>query len=52
MENGVCVRVIGNLSLIPKDTCKLIAEAMIITRDNNKTFLNLALAYTCKYKLL
>lgn len=50
MEHGVCVRVIGNLSLLPEDICKLIAEAMIATKDNNKAFLNLAFAYTCKHE--
>lgn len=49
MEHGVCVRVIGNLSLIPKDIRILIAEAMIITRNNNKSYLNIAFAYTCRY---
>ncbi|KYM81063.1 Dehydrodolichyl diphosphate synthase [Atta colombica] len=48
MDVGVCIRVIGNLSLIPEDLCKLVAEAMTITRENNKAFLNLAFAYTCK----
>ncbi|KAL6267664.1 dehydrodolichyl diphosphate synthase complex subunit DHDDS [Pogonomyrmex barbatus] len=48
MEHGVCIRVIGNLSMLPEDICKLIAEAMIITKDNNKAFLNVAFAYTSK----
>ncbi|KYN20361.1 PREDICTED: dehydrodolichyl diphosphate synthase complex subunit DHDDS-like [Trachymyrmex cornetzi] len=48
MDVGVCVRVIGNLSLIPEDLCKLIAEAMTITKENNKAFLNLAFAYTSR----
>jgi len=49
MDVGVCVRVIGNLSLIPEDVRKLIAEAMTLTKKNNKAFLNLAFSYTCKY---
>ncbi|XP_012056574.1 PREDICTED: dehydrodolichyl diphosphate syntase complex subunit DHDDS-like [Atta cephalotes] len=48
MDVGVCIRVIGNLSLIPEDLCKLVAEAMTITRENNKAFLNLAFAYTSR----
>ena len=48
MEHGVCIRVIGNLSLLPEDVQKLIAEAMLITRDNSKAALNIAFAYTCK----
>lgn len=49
MEHGVCIRVIGNLSLLPQDIQKLIAQAMILTKDNNKTFLNVAFAYTGKW---
>ncbi|XP_015176081.1 PREDICTED: dehydrodolichyl diphosphate syntase complex subunit DHDDS isoform X2 [Polistes dominula] len=48
MENGVCVRIIGNLELLPEDLRKLIAEAMIITKNNNKAFLNIAFAYTSR----
>jgi len=49
MDVGVCIRVIGNLSLIPEDIRKLIAEAVTLTKKNNKAFLNLAFSYTCKY---
>ncbi|XP_023290824.1 uncharacterized protein LOC105698423 [Orussus abietinus] len=48
MEHGIHIRVIGNLSLIPMDIRKLIAEAMLITRHNNKVFLNVAFAYTSR----
>lgn len=50
MERGVCIRIIGNLSLIPDDLRKLIAKVMCITRNNNKAFLNIAFAYTCEYR--
>lgn len=49
MEHGLCIRIIGNLSLVPKDIRKLMAEAMKITENNNKAFLNVAFSYTCKY---
>nr|XP_023026199.1 dehydrodolichyl diphosphate synthase complex subunit DHDDS [Leptinotarsa decemlineata] len=45
-EEGVCIRVIGNLSLLPQDIRKLIAEAMLLTKDNNKSILNVAFSYT------
>ncbi|KAF2880569.1 hypothetical protein ILUMI_25607 [Ignelater luminosus] len=38
MAEGVCIRVIGNLELLPEDIRKLIAEAIIMTKDNNKVF--------------
>lgn len=49
MEHGVRIRIIGNITLIPESVKKLMAEAMIITKDNNKALLNVAFAYTCKY---
>lgn len=51
MEIGVCIRVIGNLSMIPDDLHKLVAEVMTITSKNDKAFLNLAFPYACKYNL-
>lgn len=48
MKEGICIRVIGNLSLLPSDLRKLIAEAMLMTKDNNKAVLNVAFAYTSR----
>ncbi|KAJ8915014.1 hypothetical protein NQ315_015988 [Exocentrus adspersus] len=48
MEEGICIRVIGNLSLLPSDIRKLIAEAMILTKDNTKAVLNVAFSYTSR----
>ncbi|XP_066595345.1 dehydrodolichyl diphosphate synthase complex subunit DHDDS isoform X2 [Prorops nasuta] len=48
MEHGVCVRVIGNLSLIPDKVKRHIAEAMFLTKDNNNAILNVAFAYTSR----
>ncbi|XP_063994827.1 dehydrodolichyl diphosphate synthase complex subunit DHDDS isoform X2 [Diachasmimorpha longicaudata] len=48
MENGVRISVIGNLSLIPDNLRQLMAEAMLITKDNDKAFLNIAFAYTSR----
>ena len=46
MEHGVRIRVIGNRSQMPDDVLKLIAEAELITKDNDRAFLNVAFAYT------
>lgn len=48
MSVGVCIRVIGNLELLPEDVRKLIAKAVLLTKDNNKCFLNVAFAYTSR----
>lgn len=46
MEHGICIRVIGNVSLLPLDLRKLMAEAMLITKSNKRAVLNVAFAYT------
>lgn len=48
MENGVCIRVIGNMSLIPPDLRSMMFEAVKLTKDNRKAFLNIAFAYTSR----
>lgn len=47
-EKGVKIRVIGNLQLLPKDLQKSIAEAMLLTENNDKSILNVAFAYTSR----
>lgn len=36
MEHGVCVRVIGDLTLLPLDTRKAVAEVVQYSKDNKK----------------
>lgn len=47
-EKGICIRVIGNLNLLPKDIQKTIAEAMLLTKDNKNAILNVAFSYTSR----
>lgn len=47
-EYGLCVRIIGNLALLPQNIQKVMAESMMITKDYNKVFLNIAFAYTSR----
>lgn len=47
-EKGIRIRVIGNVHLLPKDLQKSIAEAMLLTKDNDKSILNVAFAYTSR----
>lgn len=51
MTDGICIRVIGNLSLLPPDIRKLLAEAMLLTKDNKKAVLNVAFSYTSRYEI-
>ncbi|KAJ8972369.1 hypothetical protein NQ317_018482 [Molorchus minor] len=48
MSEGISIRVIGNLSLLPEDLKKLIAEATLLTKDNKKAILNVAFSYTSR----
>lgn len=50
-ERGICIRVIGNLKLLPKDIQKTISEAMLLTKNNNKAVLNIAFAYTSREEI-
>lgn len=47
-KNGVCIKILGNVSLLPEDLQKLIAECMLKTEENNKLFLNVAFSYTSR----
>lgn len=47
-EHGLCVRIIGNYSLLPKSIQQLMAETMIFTKEHDKGFLNIAFAYTSR----
>ncbi|KAH0956567.1 hypothetical protein HN011_003819 [Eciton burchellii] len=48
MKYGICVRIIGNLALLPQNIRKLIAQIMFITKNNDTIFLNVAFAYTSR----
>lgn len=48
MDNGLCIRIIGNLSHISPELRKLIAKVMFLTENNDKCFLNIAFAYSSR----
>ncbi|KAJ3624169.1 hypothetical protein MTP99_017814 [Tenebrio molitor] len=52
MAEGVCIRIIGNLSLLSPELRKLIAEATLMTKHNKKAFLNVAFAYTSRDEIV
>ncbi|KAJ3645019.1 hypothetical protein Zmor_022712 [Zophobas morio] len=52
MAEGVCIRIIGNMSLLSQELRKLIAEAVLMTKDNNRAFLNVAFAYTARDEMV
>ncbi|XP_043573405.1 dehydrodolichyl diphosphate synthase complex subunit DHDDS [Chiloscyllium plagiosum] len=50
-KHGVCIRVLGNLTLLPVDIQELIAQAVLATQNYNKCFLNVCFAYTSRHEI-
>jgi len=51
MEEGVCVQIVGDWSLIPETLKPLMAKAMILTKNNTRAKLNVAFAYTARNEI-
>lgn len=50
-ENGVCIRIFGETSMLPIELQKLLAETVLATRSNTKAFLNVCFAYTSRAEM-
>ncbi|KAJ8341045.1 hypothetical protein SKAU_G00333360 [Synaphobranchus kaupii] len=50
-KHGVCIRVLGDLTLLPLDLQQRIAKAVVSTRKHNKCFLNVCFAYTSRHEI-
>ncbi|XP_074658903.1 dehydrodolichyl diphosphate synthase complex subunit DHDDS-like [Tubulanus polymorphus] len=50
-KHGVCVRVLGNVTLLPNDIQELIADAVCSTKDNDRAFLNVCFSYTSREEI-
>ncbi|XP_030075123.1 dehydrodolichyl diphosphate synthase complex subunit DHDDS [Microcaecilia unicolor] len=50
-KHGVCIRVLGDLTLLPLDVQDLIAQAVLATKTYNKCFLNVCFAYTSRHEI-
>uniref|UniRef100_A0A6I8N627 Alkyl transferase n=1 Tax=Ornithorhynchus anatinus TaxID=9258 RepID=A0A6I8N627_ORNAN len=50
-KHGVCIRVLGDLHLLPRDLRELIARAVRATRSYSKCFLNVCFAYTSRHEI-
>lgn len=48
MENQVCVRIIGDITMLPKDLQKMLARVVLNTRLHSRAVLNVCLAYTSR----
>ncbi|ESP01058.1 hypothetical protein LOTGIDRAFT_225491 [Lottia gigantea] len=47
-KHGVCIRVLGNLTLLPLDVQEIIAEAVNFTKHNTRAILNVCFSYTSR----
>ncbi|CAH1984273.1 unnamed protein product [Acanthoscelides obtectus] len=52
MMEGIKIRVIGNLSLVPEDIRILLAKSVLLTKDNDKSILNIAFSYTARDEIV
>ncbi|GAU98078.1 hypothetical protein RvY_09273-1 [Ramazzottius varieornatus] len=50
-EYGVCVRIIGNISLLPPDLQQIVADVAATTMTNSRSFLNVCIAYTSREEM-
>lgn len=50
-EHGIGIRVIGNISLLPIDLQRLVAEAMEATKSNTRAILNIGFSYTSREEM-
>ncbi|XP_065649838.1 dehydrodolichyl diphosphate synthase complex subunit DHDDS isoform X3 [Hydra vulgaris] len=47
-EYSVCIRFIGNIALFDYDIREIIFKVINLTKNNNRSFLNIAMAYTSR----
>nr|XP_033812217.1 dehydrodolichyl diphosphate synthase complex subunit DHDDS [Geotrypetes seraphini] len=50
-KHGVCIRVLGDLTLLPLDIQDLITQSVLATSNYNKCFLNVCFAYTSRHEI-
>ena len=50
-KHGVCVRVLGNLSLVPEDVREAMKRAVDASRHNTRVYLNICISYTSQQEL-
>ncbi|CAI2733398.1 unnamed protein product [Schistosoma spindalis] len=46
--DDICIRVIGNLALLPAKVQSLAAQLMLVTRNHSKSILNICMAYNSR----
>ena len=52
IQNGIKVRIIGDISTLPVDVYEKLIESMELTKDNDKLILNLAINYGARSEII
>uniref|UniRef100_A0A1X7TT41 ditrans,polycis-polyprenyl diphosphate synthase [(2E,6E)-farnesyldiphosphate specific] n=1 Tax=Amphimedon queenslandica TaxID=400682 RepID=A0A1X7TT41_AMPQE len=50
-NHGVCIRVLGDIKLLPTDVQESVARAVTMTKNNNKVYLNECFSYASRYEI-
>uniref|UniRef100_A0A1X7T1Y0 ditrans,polycis-polyprenyl diphosphate synthase [(2E,6E)-farnesyldiphosphate specific] n=1 Tax=Amphimedon queenslandica TaxID=400682 RepID=A0A1X7T1Y0_AMPQE len=50
-NHGVCIRVLGDIKLLPTDVQESVARAVTMTKNNNKIYLNVCFSYASRYEI-
>ncbi|XP_022794918.1 dehydrodolichyl diphosphate synthase complex subunit DHDDS-like isoform X2 [Stylophora pistillata] len=51
MKHGVCVRALGDLTMLPEDLQRSVARVVKFSKNNIKATLNVCLAYTSRHEI-
>ncbi|KAL3881697.1 hypothetical protein ACJMK2_028101 [Sinanodonta woodiana] len=50
-KHEVCIHVLGNLSMLPRDLQELVADAVNLSKHNTRAVLNVCFAYTSRHEI-
>eukprot|EP00118_Oscarella_pearsei_P008626 m.45499 g.45499 ORF g.45499 m.45499 type:complete len:353 (+) comp33611_c0_seq2:242-1300(+) len=50
-KHEICIRVLGDVELLPSDVQKAVAKAVVLSRNNKRGFLNICFAYTSRHEI-
>lgn len=51
MELGVCIRIIGEITLLPADLQQIVAKVINLSKVNRNLFMNVCIAYTSREEM-
>ena len=51
-KHGICVRILGDIALLPEDLQRVIARMVNVSKHNTKAVLNVAFPYTSRHEVV